>query len=277
MLDPFDYKEPACALCGGEDFYYPNKDKPLGAIPVNRIIEKVDACYEKNDLQEAKRLLVYWQNEAINLKDLQGELSISSELIGLYRKTLEKELALETITRAIELLDKTNLNDTVSGATILLNCATTLKAFGKAEKAMPLYRKTEKIYQEKLQPNDSNFGGLYNNMALALVDLNKIDDAFSCYNKALSIMKATENGKLECAITYVNMAQLFYDLENSKKAKECVKEAINYLQDKSIVQNGYYAFVIDKCAPALEFFGEEKIAKELTKIKEDIYARAWNF
>ena len=75
MIDSFDYKEPSCKLCDGKSFYYPDKDAPIGHIPVSRIIEKLDACYNKNDYVEAGRLLFYWQKEAQNLLDKRGELS----------------------------------------------------------------------------------------------------------------------------------------------------------------------------------------------------------
>ena len=42
MIDPFDYKEPACATCGGKEFYSPDKDAPAGRIPIRRVIEKAD-------------------------------------------------------------------------------------------------------------------------------------------------------------------------------------------------------------------------------------------
>ena len=75
MLDKFDYAEPACPLCDGKDFYYPQKDAPLGKIPVDRIIDKVDSLFNKNDYEEAGRLLEYWKNEAraaIARKDMHG-------------------------------------------------------------------------------------------------------------------------------------------------------------------------------------------------------------
>ena len=43
-LDPFEYPEPRCSQGGGEDFYYPDGDKPDGAIPVDRIIRKIECC-----------------------------------------------------------------------------------------------------------------------------------------------------------------------------------------------------------------------------------------
>lgn len=274
MLDSFDYKEPACALCSGKEFYYPDKEAPLGRIPVNRIIEKIDACFEKNDLVEAKRLLEYWQKEAINLKDLQGELSVLSELVGLYRKTLEKENALNCIDRALELIKKLNKENTVSGATILLNCATTLKCFGFAKKAIPLYKLVENTYKEKLDSDDSLFGGLFNNMALALEDLEKYDEALFYYDKALKIMLTKDNGELESAITYINVACLYEKIEKNFDAKENCEKALALLNDKSITHNGYFAFVCLKCVDALAHFGFSEQADQLRLQAERIYARA---
>ena len=55
MIDPFDYKEPSCALCGGEAFYYPDADAPKGRVPIDRIIAKLDGYFEKNDLSDPVR------------------------------------------------------------------------------------------------------------------------------------------------------------------------------------------------------------------------------
>ena len=72
-LDPFDFKEPHCALCGGKDFYYPDKDKPSGTIPVPRILDKADALFDKNDYAAAGRLLENWQREAKARRTFHGQ------------------------------------------------------------------------------------------------------------------------------------------------------------------------------------------------------------
>ena len=84
-IDPFDYKEPHCALCSGKEFYYPDRNRPLGTVPVARILEKADALFDKNDYVSAGRLLENWESEAVALRDKRGELSIVSELKGFYR------------------------------------------------------------------------------------------------------------------------------------------------------------------------------------------------
>ncbi len=145
MLDEFDYKEPACPLCDGKDFYYPKKDAPSGRIPVNRVIDKLDSFLNKNDYEAAGRHLIYWKNEAVYLRDKHGELAVENELIGYYRKQGEKEKGLDSVKRALELIDDLNQGDTVSGATILINCATAYKAFDMPRNALPLYIRAEEI------------------------------------------------------------------------------------------------------------------------------------
>ena len=276
MLDPFDYKEPSCAVCGGKEFYYPEKDSPEGHIPVERVIEKLDKLFDKNDMSEAGRLLKYWQGEAVALKDRRGELAMTSELIGFYRKTGERENALVCVERGLSLLEELGLGDSVSGATILLNAATTLMAFGQAERALPLYERTEKIYRARLSPEDARFGGLYNNRALALHDLGNFEDSEKCFFQALEIMGNIEHGETDMAVTYVNLAHLYEDWleEPETKIDECMNRALALLDTESLPRNGYYAFVCSKCAPSFGYFGYFLADRELKKRAEELYARA---
>ncbi len=272
MLDEFDYKEPACPLCDGKDFYYPKKDAPLGHIPIDRIISKVDSFFDKNDYIEAGRLLVYWENEAKALKDKRGELAIQSELIGFYRKQNNKEKGLTSVDRALELVKELNQDDMVSGATIFLNCATAYKAFGNPQDAMILYRRAEEIYKKSLQPNDSRFGGLYNNMALALADLGQFQEAEVSYFSALKVMEKVPCGEAECAITYINLAHMYEDFGVTEKIRDCMTKAYSLLKSENLIHDGYYAFVLEKCAPSFAYFGEKEICKQMKKEAREIYA-----
>lgn len=274
MINKFDYAEPSCPLSDGKDFYYPDKDAPLGRIPIKRIIDKLDSLFAKNEHQEIGKFLNYWKNEAIILKDKRGELEIENELIGHYRMQNDSVKGIESINRALILCDELGQSNLSSGATIFINCATAYKAFKMAEKGLPLFIKAEDIYKKTLSKNDERFGGLYNNFALTYSDLGKFKEAEESYFKALEIMSKVPRGEAEAAITYVNLAHLYEKFNLDEKINECLENAFNLLQSKNLPHNGYYAFVLDKCAPSFKYFGYNYLSQCMMKEVEEIYARS---
>ncbi len=272
MIDKFDYAEPNCPLCDGKDFYYPQKDAPLGTIPTDRIIARVDALFDKNNYSEAGRLLLYWKNEAVSLKDKRGELAMESELVGYYRKQNEREKGLSSVARALALTEELEQGDMASGATVFINCATAYNAFGMPNEAMPLYRRAETVYKNILSEGDTRFGGLYNNMALTLTDLERYEEAEEAYFSALSVMKKADEGEAESAITYINLAHMYESCGKSEKISPCMKKAYDLLQSENLPHNGYYAFVLEKCAPSFGYFGDTETYEKLKKEAERIYA-----
>lgn len=259
-----------CASCGYKDVA---PTEPLGRIAVARFMEKLDACYAKDDMDAAGRILDFWYREASALRDTHGELSVVSEMLGYYRKTGERERALWAVQRAEELIALTEGQGTVSGATVLLNAATTLKAFGEAERALPLYETAGEIYRASLDSSDARMGGYYNNYALALTDLGRYQEAEECYNKAIAVMEKTQDGMPDCASSYVNMAHLYetwYGPE-SDRIGPCMEKALALLTAGETKQDSYYAFVCTKCAPSFDYFGYFRAAAALKERAKKIY------
>ena len=274
VLDAFDYKEPSCVLCGGKEFYYPHPDEQTGSIPVRNIIDKLDGCFETNDLAGAERLLDYWYSEAEAMNDKRGLLAILSEQMGLYRKTNNKEKGLKSSYRGLDLLKELNLLDAVSGATIALNAATTLKAFGKSTESIPIYKEVQTVYENKLSADDKKIAGLLNNMALAYVDAGEYSEAEKNYKRAVTVLSKNTNTENEIAITYINMAHLYRnEYGESEQIYDCMEKAWEYLSSEKIKRNGYHAFVCEKCAPSFEFFGYFIYADELKGRIKKIYER----
>lgn len=274
ILSPEDYVEPVCPLCMKDPYKKPDNDTPKGSIPVERIIQRIDASFEKGDIHEALRVLEYWLGEARQLNDKKGELSVLSELIGAYRKLDNEEKALACVNDATSIIAHFGGDLSVSYATIYLNCATALKAFGKALEAIPIYEKVLESYGKYLPAEDSRFGGLYNNMALALVDLERYGEAEDMYFKAIGVMQRAKNGEAEIAITYLNLAHMYEDCGMPEKIQCCLDKAYSCLMTESLPKNGHYAYVCQTCAPSFEYFGMKNEADTLTKTAGDIYADA---
>ena len=129
-----------------------------------------------------------------------------NELMGLCRKLGEGEQAISFAERALNNIEKLGIENNVGAATTYLNSATVYKAFNRAEESILLFEKAREIYEQNLSADDDRLGGLYNNMALALVDLKRFVEADALYRKALSVMAAIKGKEPEQAITYLNMA-----------------------------------------------------------------------
>ena len=268
FLRKSDYEEPCCPL---------SKPGNVTSIPVRRVIEKLDEYLNRNDYPAAERHLRYWQREAEAGNDKRGKLTILNEQIGLYRKCKKEAEGLGAIRDALALADEIGMEDTVTMGTTLINAATGYKAFGKAGEALPLYRSAQKIYEAALQPTDERLGGLYNNMALTLMELEDYREAETLFFKALDIMAQNRHREAEMAITCCNLADLVAAetgiTDGEKQITEYLEKAQELLDTEDLPRDGYYAFVCEKCAPTFGYYGYFLFEKELTERAERIYER----
>lgn len=273
ILKKEDYEEPSCPFC--TDMF---KNEPVvKSVPISRIIEKLDSYLNKNDYSSAERHLYYWLQEAEIGNDKRGALAIYNELLGLTRKTNQKEKAFNAVENTLKLLKELEFNDNITAGTTYVNIATVLKSFDKNYEALEYYKKAEAIYNACLSPSDSRMGGLFNNMALALTDTNSFDGAEKYYKKAISIMEKAENGELEVAITYLNMANLAKAKDGLEESEEIITQyidkAVSLLDSPHLPRDGYYAFVCEKCAPTFGYYGYFMIENDLKKRADEIYER----
>lgn len=278
MINKEDYEEPRCLLKTSK--LVKDEDEPLQMIPISRIINKLDNYLNKDDYVNAERLLLYWEQEAIYLKDLKGQLTICNELIGLYRKSNNTEKVISYINLCLFLLNKLKLDDSISVGTTYLNIGTGYKFLQENEKALTYYQKAENIYLKFLPQDDYNLAGLYNNMGLSKMDLGLFDESLTNYFKALNILSNNREQKIDQAITYLNIANLYELklglLDASTLIDKYVTKALSILNDISIPHDGYYAFVAEKCASTIKYYGYFIDANELLERVKDIYERIRN-
>lgn len=255
---------PSCKGCSKE---------PTEVLNIRRIIEKLDRYFAHNDLDGALAHLDYWEREGLVLGDMRGVLSLLNEKIGLYRRTNDAEKGLCAVERALVLVDELALADSLSGATIFINAATTMKAFGKAAESLSLYKKAEQGYGRALTPDRYEWAALYNNMASALSALSRHDEAEACYQKAITILKREGKHDGEIAVSYVNLAHLFYERDpaNTSSVTAALHTAWEYLLSPRQPHDGNYAFICSKCAPSYAFFGWEDEANALDEVAKEIY------
>ena len=241
-------------------------------------MEKVDAYMSRRDYAGVERHLLYWLEEAKLGHDQKGELMIRNELIGHYRKVQDCDHALLQIEDALRLLDDMDFRGTITEGTTCVNAATAYQAFGENARAVQLFERAKAVYESIPSVKAELLGGLYNNMALALVEEKRFDEAFALYQKALDTMAHAEHGALEQAITYLNMADAAEAQNGLLDASEAIDTylgtAQTLLDTPTLVRDGYYAFVCEKCAPTFEYYGWFAAANDLNERAGAIYERA---
>lgn len=271
--DVTDYTDPQCPFC--TDAYKEDAVKP---IDVRRVIEKLDAYLSRNDFSQAERHLAYWVEEAKIGNDERGEFSLREEQMGLFRKLGKKEEAFAAAARALFLAKKLDIGSSVGAATAYLNAATVYKAFGQAERAIPLFEEAKAIYEKNLDDADERLAGLYNNFALALADLKRFEEARVCYALALEIIGKTPGGEPEEAITELNLASLAEaekGLDGGAEEIEAhLERAEKLLKKEGLKKDGNYAFVAEKCASVFDYYGWFMTAAELKTESKRIYGEA---
>ena len=245
-------------------------------VSKEKLLLTLDSYLNKNDCASAEKYLKERMNEAEKNADTPILFLVFNELMGLYRKLGRKDDALYFVNLTLELIEREKLDGSVGAATALLNCATVHKAFSMPESSIALFERAKKIYEAELDENDERFGGLYNNMALTLVDLERFREAEALYEKALELAKSTKQGELSSAMTYLNMASAAECelglCDADEKIQLFLKKAEEMLE-KYKIRDGYYAFVCDKCASVFLYYGHFLYANELKRRSETIYKR----
>ena len=269
-INKSDYEEPKCLL----DMSDPAKSKVV-PVDMGRVSAKLDELLDRREWAQAENLLSYWLAEAKNGFDRRGEFSILNEIAGLKRKLGKEAEALEAAERAVAIGEELGIMDTVGGATAWLNLGTVYEAFGRAPDAVKAYEKVLPVYETFLNGSNPKLGGLYNNYAMSLALTEQYDKSFEYYRKALDVMKQVPGGGIECALTYLNMANLCEAAmgleEGAEKIEDCLSKAQRLLDKEYKNDSGYYAFMADKCIETYEYYGWFMYAKELRERVKDIY------
>ncbi len=273
FISPSEYEEQRCVLSGFDG----SRPEDISFIPQDRIIRKLDEYVSRNDFPSSEKHLLYWLQEARAGRDLRGELMLQNELMGLYRKAGYGDKAKEHASSAISLLSKLHMEDSVTSGTTYVNAGTVSEAFGDSERALDFFRNARTVYEKYLQHDDPKLGSLYNNMAVSLCSVGSFEEARTMFGKALEIMGKNGAGQLERAMTYLNLCTTVEHesgLEASEKTIELyVEQAMTLLNDPELPRNGYYAFVCEKCAPAMDYYGFFLYAEALLKRAKEIYER----
>ena len=274
-LDSTDFLDPRCPFC--TDAW--GKEPPAHPIDTDRVFAKLDEYFSKNDTAAAERHLAYWLAEAEEGRDLRGEFLVRNERIGLFRKLGRGPEALAEAEKTVALAERLGIAEELGGATAYANQATAMKAFGRAEESLPVFRRALAVYEQAARPDPYRYAGVCNNYALALADCGEYAEARRMYARAMDLLAAVKGAEPEIAVTWLNLANLAeaeYGLEAAEaEITEDVGRAWELLDRpaEELPRDGNYAFVCEKCAPTFHYYGFFVWGAELEERARMIYER----
>ncbi|MBQ8981782.1 MAG: tetratricopeptide repeat protein [Eubacterium sp.] len=242
-------------------------------LDVQRFLNKLDKCFNRNDMRGARDCISFWENEARQTGDERALLTILNEAVGVYRRTQKKGKALNAMQEAIDLVEKLGLSDTLSGSTVYINAATTLSFLGEEEKSLALYDKAARCYISNEKTQTYEYATLLNNKAGALNSLKRYDEAEACWKEAVEILKAEGKHDGEIAISLIMLAHLTYDRDDTAidATEALIDEAWDFLNSERLIKDGNYAYVLRKCAPSFDYFQRPIEAQALRDVAKEIY------
>ena len=241
------------------------------------VIEEYDSFIALKRFREGGEFLELAAEAARNENDLAGELVITNELIGHYRKNDDEQKCRAAIARARELLSSAEPDEILTGTTFI-NMGTGYTRFGDFKAAIECFDAAEKAYTGNVSARDKRWSGLYNNSAAAFEAAGDLDRAEEGYLRALRFTEAIDAAE-ESAITCINLAGLAGKREQQQKIDKYLDRALYAL---STVRNpgAYHAYVCRQLAVSFACCGrnkdeeallnkavaiEEKIAREATR------------
>ena len=263
-----------CCFDTSEYTGVPDSEPCERTLDVPAIIRGLDALYAKSRESEAQSYLERFRQEARAIGDWRAELSMTSELLGQYRRSMDREKGLAAVDDALALIREHRLGRTVSGATVLLNAATTLGCFSEHEEALQIFRHVSRVYAEHLDPHDYRFAGLFNNMGQSFAACGEFREAEEMFLSAIRILEGLAHSGCEIAVTLCSLAELYdaADPEDGRIA-DCLERAWEQLDDPALERGGYYAFMASKCLPVFDRLGFFLYAKELEERIRTIHER----
>ena len=242
-------------------------------IPVQRFIDRLDGCFNRNDMKGARECIQFWEAEARRLQDERGLLTVLNEAVGYYRRTKKKTRALEAMQENLQLVEKLGLEQNISGATVYINAATTLSFFGSLEEALALYEKAAACFEAEHMTQSYEYAALLNNSAAALNDLKRYDEAEKNYREAIEILKKVGYHDGEIALSLLMLAHLTFDRDDDayEQVESLFDEAWDFINSDDQPKDGNYAYILRKCAPSLDYFQRPIEAQACRDVAREIY------
>ena len=103
-MDKAEYLDPVCCFDASQYTGHPDSEPCASAVNVPEIVKELDRLQNSGQLEQAQRLLEHEVCAARQSGDWRSDLSLQSELMGLHRRTGDKDAARSAVAHGLELI-----------------------------------------------------------------------------------------------------------------------------------------------------------------------------
>lgn len=221
----------------------------------------LDNLFAQKNIAAAEGYLAEHLAKAQQLGDMNYQLAVLNEQVGYYRSLSHFAKSLEAGEAAMQIINAPGFDQKVSAATTMLNVATALRAAGKIEAALEMYKEVDKLYLEHLDGADPRRAALYNNMAQALLASGNSKGALEHLQEALAILNISRPYSAECATNNTNIAAIYMSLGDSESAEEYLHKAMEIFESLDY-EDAHYPAALGAMAQLMYFKGDYCAAVE---------------
>ena len=241
-------------------------------MDINQVMSQLDELFQSGKTQEVEPFLQKNIEEAEKEEAWDAMLVLYNETIGFYRETGQYEKSIDYCNKAMELMSRMGLQNTIPYATTLLNIANAHRAAGLLQESLDYYNRVLPIYDRLLEKDDMYYASLYNNISLLYQEMGEFKKAKDNLMKALEIVVQKPDTEFEIAVTHANLANTCIELGESDEAKQHALEGIKIFEDIN-VDDAHYSAALSALGSLYFKEGSYKKAREAMEKSRECVAK----
>ena len=199
-------------------------------MDMDTILQELDRLFATYQMDKVEGYLDNRMAQAVQSGDDNALITLLNEMIGYLRDVSKYEKCCMYCDKLMEVLERNHLQGSIPYATSLLNIANAYRAAGKLAESMTNYKTVLLIYQSHLEDADFRFASLYNNMSLLYQEMGDFEEACVCLERALPIVSANMDARIETAVTHTNLAASLLKLDRYEEAMGHLKAAFSIFE-----------------------------------------------
>lgn len=217
---------------------------------VNKFLEQLDQLYETVEFGEIEQYLKETLERAALEGEVEGCLSVLNEMMGYYRVAGRYEESILCVEQVLEVMTNIKtISNTVYGTTFL-NIATAYRAAQQYQKSEYYYEQAYHFMKEVSGEESYLMASFYNNRSILFAHTERLQEARQDIEKAMKIIKGIPDYEMEEAISYTNLGNICFRMNEMDEGIEYMKQAVDIFESHPSYRDVHYVAALSGLAEA---------------------------